>query len=183
MGTDPPIDPSISKPTLGVDELPTIADNNPASPRTVGADDAVVSANATPLPTRIGSYRILRLLGEGGMGAVYEAEQPNPRRRVALKVVRPALLTRHLLRRLELEADVLGRLEHPGIARIYEAGTVDVGDAGVPQPFFAMELVDGVPLTTYARSHKLNTSSRLALLAKVCDAVHHAHQKASSTAI
>jgi serine/threonine protein kinase len=177
MGTDPPNDASIAEPTLGADEVPTSAGNHPASAGAVGAGDAAVPANATPLPTRIGSYRILRLLGEGGMGAVYEAEQPNPRRRVALKVVRPALLTRHLLRRLELEADVLGRLEHPGIARIYEAGTVDVGDAGVPQPFFAMELVEGVPLTTYARTHKLTTSGRLALLAKVCDAVHHAHQK------
>src|SRR2546430_848087 len=72
-----------------------------------------------PLPAKIGSYRPLRILGEGGMGVVYEAEQVRPKRIVALKVIRPALLKASLLRRFEFEAEVLGRLQHPGIAQIY----------------------------------------------------------------
>src|SRR4051794_16466334 len=96
---------------------------------------------------RLGAYTIIRLVGAGGMGLVYEAEQQHPQRRVALKVIRPMLVTRPLLRRFELEAEVLGRLEHPGIARVYEAGTAQTG-AG-PTPFFAMELVRGRPLDEY----------------------------------
>ncbi len=123
------------------------------------------------IPDRIDRFRILRLIGEGGMGVVYEAEQDDPRRRVALKVVRLGLAGRHLLRRFRVEAQVLGRLTHPGIARIYDAGTA--GD----QPFFAMELVQGRPITEYARTAALGTPARLALLAEVCDAVEHAHQQ------
>jgi tetratricopeptide (TPR) repeat protein len=115
------------------------------------------------------------VLGVGGMGVVYEAEQENPARRVALKVLKPGLVTVSLLRRFEYEARVLGWLNHPGIAQIYEAGTDDTGNG--PQPFFAMELVRGVPLTRYAKDNGLSTEQRLELLAKVCDAVQHAHQK------
>jgi len=78
------------------------------------------------------------------MGVVYTAEQAHPKRLVALKVIRPMLGTREMVKRFRLEADVLGRLEHPGIARIYDAGSAD--DGAGPQPFFAMELVKGVPL-------------------------------------
>lgn len=180
MQPHPPHDRRAPEPTIGLDGVPgRTGDDTPPTVDSGSSGSGPASAAGTPvpLPLHVGSYRVLRLLGEGGMGAVYEAEQPNPRRRVALKVVRPAVLSRHLLRRLELEADVLGRLKHPGVARIYEAGTVDAAGAGVPQPFFAMELVDGVPLTAYARDHKLTAADRLALLAKVCDAVHHAHQK------
>ena len=132
-------------------------------------------AGGAEVPERIGAYRILGLLGSGGMGLVYEAIQDNTERRVALKVVRPGLVTETLLRRFEHEARILGWLEHPGIARIYEAGTADSGHG--LQPFFAMELVRGVPLTRYAEEHRLDTGARLALLARVCDAVQHAHQK------
>ncbi len=121
-------------------------------------------------PEHIGRYRIIRTIGEGGMGMVYEAEQDDPRRRVALKVVRPGLAGRHVLQRFRAEAQVLGRLTHPGIARIYDAGTA--GD----QPFFAMELVQGRAITDYARASLLDTRARLALLADVCDAVEHAHR-------
>jgi serine/threonine protein kinase/Flp pilus assembly protein TadD len=136
-------------------------------------------ATATPAASPgqfIGDYGLIRQLGEGGMGVVYEAEQQHPRRLVALKLIRPFLVTRNLLRRFEHEADVLARLDHPGIARVYEAGTFQ-GAPGGAQPFFAMELVRGVPLNAYARDRKLDVRSRLELLAKVCDAVHHAHQK------
>ncbi len=127
------------------------------------------------LPASIGAYRILGILGVGGMGAVYEAEQDNPLRKVALKVIRPELVSPDLVKRFNRESDVLGRLEHPGIARIYEAGTAE-GPHG-PQPFFAMELVKGDDLDTYARLHKLTVSQRLGLFIRICEAVHYAHQQ------
>lgn len=126
-------------------------------------------------PETVGPYRVVGVLGRGGMGVVYRANQQSPERQVALKVLRPGLLSKSLLRRFELEASVLARLKHPGIATVYEAGTADTGD-GV-QPYFAMELVAGRPLTEYAQVHDLSTRARLDLLAKVCDAVQHAHQR------
>jgi WD40 repeat protein len=125
-----------------------------------------------PLPERIGHYRVLRLLGEGGMGTVYEAEQDNPRRTVALKVIRPGLVSSGLLRRFAHEAQILGTLHHPGIAQIYEAGVADDG-----QPFFALELIHGLALDEYARRQALNPEGRLDLVARVCDAVQHAHDR------
>jgi eukaryotic-like serine/threonine-protein kinase len=133
------------------------------------------SRGLPPLPPSIGSYRVLRLLGEGGMGAVYEAEQDQPRRLVALKVIRAAWASPETMRRFEQESQALGRLHHPGIAQIYEAGSAETG-FGV-QPFFAMELIHGKPLVEYANEHKLTTRQRLELMIQVCDAVHHAHQR------
>jgi WD40 repeat protein len=135
----------------------------------------LAAAADPPQPAQIGPFRILRLLGEGGMGAVYEAEQERPHRKVALKVLHPAMATPQMLRRFELESEVLGRLEHPGIARIYEAGTNDTGRG--PQPWFAMELVDGQPLTEHCAARALPLEQRIELLASVCDAVQHAHQR------
>ncbi|MBK8913349.1 MAG: protein kinase [Phycisphaerales bacterium] len=131
------------------------------------------------LPTRIDRYRIVRLLGEGGMGLVYEAEQQNPQRRVALKLLRPGMGSPGALRRFEQEAQLLGRLAHPGIAQIYEAGSAEVlvDGAAVRQPFLAMEYVDGEPLTRYAERMRLDLRGRVGLLAEVCDGVHHAHQR------
>jgi len=138
---------------------------------------AAANADAPPMPRpeSIASYRIIDVLGIGGMGVVYLAEQANPRRAVALKLIRPGIASPRLLRRFEHEAQVLGRLQHPGIAHVYEAGTADTGQG--PQPFFAMELVNGQPLVTYASERRLTTRQRLELLARVCDAIHHAHQK------
>jgi eukaryotic-like serine/threonine-protein kinase len=134
------------------------------------------SADApTALPASIGHYRILRLVGEGGMGAVYEAEQENPHRTVALKVIRAGYASGEMLRRFENEAQALGRLQHPGIAQIYEAGTADTPFG--KQPYFAMELVRGQTLLAYCDEHKLNTRQRLELMARICDAVQHAHQR------
>lgn len=127
------------------------------------------------LPTHIGRYRIIRLLGEGGMGAVYEAEQDQPRRRVALKVIKAAWASPTTLQRFELESEALGRLHHVGIAQIYEAGTAET-PFGV-QPFFAMELIRGKPLVEYAEEQRLNMRQRLALMIQVCEAAHHAHQR------
>jgi tetratricopeptide (TPR) repeat protein len=126
-------------------------------------------------PSTIGRYRIIGVLGMGGMGTVYEAEQDQPQRRVALKVIRPEFIIPDLVRRFSREADVLGRLQHPGIAQIYEAGTHE--DAHGAQPFFAMELVKGEPLTDYATAHNLDSKQRLALFARICDAVHYAHRQ------
>ncbi|MCG8404546.1 MAG: serine/threonine-protein kinase, partial [Phycisphaerales bacterium] len=128
-----------------------------------------------PVPERIGQYRIKRTIASGGMGMVYEVEQERPQRRVALKVIKPGVISPQALQRFELEANILGRLEHPGIARIYEAGTHDAG--GGAQPFFAMEFIEGKPLTTFADKNELSTRQRLELMAKICEGVHHAHQK------
>ena len=127
------------------------------------------------LPDRIGDYAILGVLGEGGMGVVYRAEQDHPRREVALKVIRPGFTSKHLLRRFEHEAQLLGRLQHPGIAQIFEAGTADTGHG--LQPFFAMEAVYGQCLTDYVKLEDLDVRERLELFARICDAVQHAHQK------
>jgi non-specific serine/threonine protein kinase/serine/threonine-protein kinase len=103
---------------------------------------------------------------------VYEAEQDNPRRRVALKVIRSGLVSPDLLKRFAQEAEILGRLNHPGIARIYEAGVAEDG-----QPYFALEHIRGTALDEYARHRSLTLPERLELLAKVCDAVQHAHDQ------
>lgn len=132
-------------------------------------------ARAWPGPMSIGRYRILSLIGEGGMGAVYEAEQEHPRRTVALKLVRTALAAPELLRRFQQESQALGRLQHPGIARIYEAGAADT--ALGPQPYFAMEFIRGLSLLEYAEARGLNTRQRLELIVKVCEAADHAHQR------
>lgn len=123
----------------------------------------------------VGQYRILEVIGEGGMGVVYRAEQSKPQRHVALKVMRPGFASPETLARFAQESELLGRLQHPGIAQVYEAGTADAGSG--PQPYFAMELVDGVSLTDFADQERLSTRARLELMAKVCDALEHAHQK------
>jgi eukaryotic-like serine/threonine-protein kinase len=136
-----------------------------------GADPA----EARQLPSSIGRYRIIRIVGEGGMGTVYEAEQDHPRRTVALKVIKAGWASAGHLRRFELESLALGRLQHPGIAQVYEAATADTGFG--PQPYFAMEFIHGVSLLTYATSRDLKVRERLELMVKVCHAVHHAHQR------
>jgi serine/threonine protein kinase len=125
--------------------------------------------------TRLGHFRIVRLLGEGGMGVVYEAQEDEPSRRVALKVIRSGVFSERLRSRFRHEIRVLGQLRHPGVAQIYEAGTFEL--AGEPVPYFAMELIEGRPLLACAQESGLGVRERLALIAQVCDAVHHAHQK------
>jgi len=126
-----------------------------------------------PLPERIGSYAIKRLLGEGGMGVVYEAEQQTPRRGVALKVVRGGrYLDEHQVKLFQREAQALARLKHPSIGAIYEAGRTEDG-----QHFFAMELVRGRPLLEYVRAQELSIRERLELFCKICQAINYAHQR------
>lgn len=131
-------------------------------------------------PQRVGRYEIIRLIGQGGMGSVFEARQEHPNRSVAVKLLRHWLRTPESVRRFELEAEILGSLDHPGVAHIYEAGIAEVTYAtGVVErePFLAMELVRGETLVRYAQSQDLDLRSRVQLLARICDSVHHAHQK------
>lgn len=140
--------------------------------------DAAATGSST-LPECIGRYRIIRLLGEGGMGSVYEAEQDSPRRRVALKILRAGAMQPRMQQRFQREVEVLGRLQHPGIARIYDAGVAEESTSGgrtIRVPFFAMELIRGSPITTFAQEKGLSIRHRLMLLAEVCDAVHYGHQ-------
>lgn len=147
------------------------------TPRSGSAADAEAEERAmSAAGTRIGRFEILGVLGRGGMGVVYRARQEQPARTVALKIVRPGLMSERLLRRFEHEIELLGRLEHPGIARVYEAGTRDTDEG--PEPWFAMELVDGLPLIAHAQAAELSTRDRLGLLAEVADAVQHAHERA-----
>jgi serine/threonine protein kinase len=120
-----------------------------------------------------GPYRILRILGEGGMGTVYLAEQTEPiRRRVALKVVKLGMDTNQVLARFNHERQSLARMEHTNIARILHAGASSRG-----RPFFVMDYIDGEPITTYCDRHQLTTAQRLELFLPVCRAVQHAHNK------
>lgn len=133
-------------------------------------------APATPEPPKqIGQYTIERLLGQGGMGLVYVARQNNPDRQVALKVMRSWTPTAEERRRFEYESEILGHLNHPGIAHIHDAGVAEIGGQAVP--YFAMELVQGQPIVEFANEHSLDVAARLNLMADVCDAVHHAHQR------
>ena len=139
------------------------------------AHQALAGDFAPPAGTRCGPYRLMRLVGRGGMGTVYEAEQDSPRRAVALKVMNSASADPDLIRRFEQEARALGRLHHPGIAQIYEAGTADTGFG--TQAYFAMEFIQGETLKQYCDSHQVGAGQRLELLALVAEAVHHAHQR------
>ena len=127
------------------------------------------------LPERVGGYRVLSRIGEGGMGVVYEAEQSSPQRRVAIKLLHPQQSTPERLRRFRHEAELLGRLQHPGIAQIFESGTFDLGRG--EQPFFAMELIDGVDVRLHCERARLDVPARLELLARVAEAVDHAHER------
>jgi eukaryotic-like serine/threonine-protein kinase len=135
----------------------------------------LASESSRYLPHRIGSYRILSIIGEGAMGVVYEAEQDRPHRRVALKVIRPGFGDVARLRRFEHESEFLGRLQHSGIAQVYDAGVADTPHG--LQPYFAMELVRGRALNHYVTERPLSLAERLWLFIQICDAVDHAHQK------
>lgn len=150
-----------------------------AAGKSLGADGRASAVRVVSpeelLPVLKGAYRLLRVIGEGGMGVVYEAEQSFPRRRVALKSIRSGFATASMLRRFKTEIQLLARLDHPGIAQVYEAGYAD--DRSPDQAFLAMELVEGQALNRYARGQDLPMRERLGLMLKVCDAVQHAHQR------
>lgn len=139
----------------------------------VATASEAAAAIVPPLPTSIGPYQVRRRIGLGGMGIVYEAEQQSPRRLVAIKVVRGGpSADEHRIRLFQREAQTLARLKHPGIASVFEAGRTADG-----QDFFAMELVQGLPLTDYLRANQVPRRDRIELFRRLCDAIHYAHQR------
>ena len=123
--------------------------------------------------SQIGRFKLLNILGEGGMGIVYLAEQAEPiRRKVALKIIKPGMDSKRVIARFEAERQALALLDHPNIARVYDAGTTEAR-----RPFFVMEYVKGLPITEHCDQHKLTIEQRLRLFQQVCQAVQHAHQK------
>jgi non-specific serine/threonine protein kinase/serine/threonine-protein kinase len=141
------------------------------------AEDAAQTASLGAVLERpggqIGRYKLLSILGEGGMGVVYLAEQEEPiRRRLALKVIKPGMDSKRIIARFEAERQALALLDHPNIAHVYDADTTETA-----RPYFVMEYVKGLPITEYCDHHKLTIEDRLNLFRQVCLAVHHAHQK------
>jgi len=141
------------------------------------AVDPNVTLNKSPSiegpGTRIGHYELLELIGEGGMGLVYLAEQKEPvKRRVALKIVKPGMDSRQVVARFEAERQVLALLDHPNIAHVLDAGATGTG-----RPYFVMEYVKGLSIAAYCDRNRLNIEQRLKLFRQVCEGVHHAHQK------
>jgi len=123
--------------------------------------------------TRIGRYKLLEKIGEGGFGVVFMAEQVEPvQRKVALKIIKAGMDTREVIARFEAERQAIALMEHPNIARVLDAGATEAG-----RPYFVMELVRGIPITDYCDQANLPTQERLQLFMKVCQAVQHAHQK------
>ena len=128
---------------------------------------------AEKIGDRIGRYRLLQKIGEGGCGVVYMAEQEQPlRRRVALKVIKLGMDTKSVIARFEAERQALALMDHPNIAGVLDAGATDTG-----RPYFVMELVRGVRITDYCDQNNLPTAARLDLFTKVCHSIQHAHQK------
>ncbi|HLP75505.1 MAG TPA: protein kinase, partial [Candidatus Paceibacterota bacterium] len=148
---------------------------NPAD-RIAGAVETVSDTWDKPgeeIGTRIGRYKLLQKIGEGGCGVVYMAEQQTPvRRRVALKIIKVGMDTRSVIARFEAERQALAMMDHPNIARVLDAGETETG-----RPFFVMELVNGIRITRYCDERQLDTRQRLDLFIQVCRAIQHAHQK------
>jgi WD40 repeat protein/serine/threonine protein kinase len=139
-------------------------------------DDSAIPADLSDdeaIGDRIGRYKLLQKVGEGGCGVVYMAEQEEPvRRRVALKVIKLGMDTKSVIARFEAERQALAMMDHPNIAKVFDAGATGSGS-----PYFVMELVRGVRITDYCDQHHLATRDRLELFIKVCQAIQHAHQK------
>jgi len=141
--------------------------------RNCGSDATVDRPIAERPGQRIGRYRLLEKIGEGGFGIVFMAEQEQPvQRKVALKIIKPGMDTKEVIARFEVERQALALMDHPNIARVFDAGTTETG-----RPYFAMELVRGNPITTFCDQYSLTSHERLTLFIKVCRAVQHAHQK------
>lgn len=141
----------------------------------IKADTAIteVSESESDTPVEIENYRLMHVIGEGGMGVVWLAEEQEPvRRLVAVKIIRPGMASQEVMARFDAERQALAMMDHPGIARIYHAGTTTSR-----QPYFVMEFVQGVPLNEYCDDKALSIRSRLELFSQVCEAVQHAHQK------
>jgi WD40 repeat protein len=162
-----------------VDELIRLADMRTSGLLNPSWGHGSSHQSGTPDPLinqSIGGVKLVRVINEGGMGRVYEGVQENPRRTVAVKIVKPGIETHKVTRRFEFEAHVLAQLSHPGIGQIFAAGTH--GDGPTAQPYFVMEYIAGAKsITKYAEDLKLSNQASLALFQKVCDAVAYGHQK------
>ncbi len=155
----------------GVGAPPVPAPSAETEARALG--DTVIIAPTEKTGDRIGRYRILQQIGEGGCGVVYMAEQEEPvRRRVALKVIKLGMDTRSVIARFEAERQALAMMDHPNIARVFDGGATETG-----RPYFVMELVRGIRITDFCNENHLTTHERLDLFILVCQAVQHAHQK------
>ncbi|PWU18270.1 MAG: hypothetical protein C5B50_09580 [Verrucomicrobia bacterium] len=145
----------------------------PANPPVAPTLVMNMAASAEKAGDRIGHYKLLQQIGEGGCGLVYMAEQEEPvRRRVALKVIKLGMDTKSVIARFEAERQALAMMDHPNIAKVLDAGATEAG-----RPYFVMELVRGIKITDYCDEHNLSTNERLELFMQVCHAVQHAHQK------
>jgi serine/threonine protein kinase len=136
--------------------------------------ESTTADSLNPSGIYIDDHHLLHLIGEGGMGEVWLAEQKQPvRRRVAIKLIKAGMDTREVVSRFESERQALALMDHPAIAKVFDAGTTPEG-----RPYFVMEYVAGMPITTYCDRRKLSTRQRLELFISVCEGVQHAHQKA-----
>ena len=174
---------------MGTSDLPKDPQNtsDPDSDRTLSAGAPGGEAAALPIEAiaevrfdrmagfrEIGPYRLLQLLGEGGMGEVWLAEQKTPiHRTVALKLIKAGMDTKAVVARFESERQALALMDHPSIAQVFDAGSTAEG-----RPYFVMEYVPGLPITEYCDKHRLTIKERLELFTQVCEGVQHAHQKA-----
>ena len=148
-------------------------DTSPVASAAMTAPPPVSSLVGEGPGARIGPYKLLQEIGEGGMGKVYMAEQVEPvRRRVALKIIKPGMDSAQVIARFEAERQALALMDHLNIAKVLDAGATDSG-----RPYFIMELVSGVPITKYCDDAQLNPRERLELFIPVCQAIQHAHQK------
>ncbi len=156
----------------GHGESPAFSDYAARFPEATAIIRAVLARSA-PDPQQIGPFRILQVLGKGGMGTVYLAEQMEPlRRRVALKVIKLGMDTEEVVARFKRERQTLAMMDHPGIAKVFDGGATEEG-----RPYFVMEYVKGDPITAYCDRHQLNLKERLALFLQVCRGIAHAHQQ------
>jgi eukaryotic-like serine/threonine-protein kinase len=157
--------------------MPRVPDDRSGSASGIsnGAGTPTISMDARKATENvIGRYDLVRKIGEGGMGEVWLAEQKEPvRRRVAIKLIRAGLSTREVMVRFDTERQALALMDHPAIAKVFDAGTTPQG-----APYFVMEYVAGIPITDYCDQHRLNTRERLELFGHACEGVQHAHQKA-----
>jgi serine/threonine protein kinase/WD40 repeat protein len=154
-------------------ESPALGGNRPGRSGTGPSGTELIASVTEREGDRIGRYKLLQRIGEGGCGVVYMAEQEEPvRRRVALKVIKLGMDTRSVIARFEAERQALAMMDHPNIAKVLDAGATDTG-----RPYFVMELVRGTRITDYCDQHSLPTDARLSLFSQVCHALHHAHQK------
>jgi len=156
---------SFSRPALGNFSIEATA---PSAGSTASMDSGETAGAV------IGRHHLLQKIGEGGMGEVWQAEQTEPiRRRVAIKLIKAGMNTREVVARFESERQALALMDHPAIAKVFDAGSTSQG-----APYFVMEYVAGVPISVYCDNHRLSIRARLQLFIHVCEGVQHAHQKA-----